>query len=80
MKAMRTKAHTERYKNMKNRLIVYLLPEEKEALNRMSENDVRPPDAQLRFLLVNEALRRGFLSTNANDDTTRQGKNVVVAA
>jgi hypothetical protein len=57
---------------MKNRLILYLLPEEREALMRMAESDVRPPDAQIRFLLINEAVRRGFLTSDkSNSDAKR---------
>lgn len=61
---------------MKNRLIIHLLPDEREALQRMSEQDVRPPDAQIRFLLVSEAVRRGFLtgSTNSKSAESYQGQ------
>jgi hypothetical protein len=49
-----------------NRITVHLLPDEQAALSRMVETDVRSPDAQLRYLLVEEARRRGLLPTGKN--------------
>ncbi|MCB9150205.1 MAG: hypothetical protein H6641_15725 [Caldilineaceae bacterium] len=51
---------------MRNRVIVHLLPEERAALLEMSSADVRPPEAQIRYLLVSEAARRGLLSQKNN--------------
>lgn len=44
-----------------NRIVVHLLPDEQAALSRMVEADVRPPAIQLRYLLTEEARRRGLL-------------------
>jgi len=45
---------------MRNRLIVYLSSEEWAALDTIAKEEVRPLEAQLRFLLVSEAARRGI--------------------
>ena len=52
----------------KNRVILHLLPDERAALQRMSEDDVRPPAAMLRYLVNREAQARGLLPTK-NDCT-----------
>ena len=49
---------------MRNRIIVHLLPGEKEALQAMAEQDTRPPAAQIRHLLVTEAAKRGIRIVN----------------
>jgi hypothetical protein len=46
---------------MMNRIIVHLMPEESAALSAMIAQDTRTPRDQLRYLLVNEAKRRGLL-------------------
>ncbi len=45
---------------MRNRLIVYLSPGERQLLQRMAIEDIRPPDDQIRYLIVNEAIKRGI--------------------
>lgn len=50
-----------------NRIVVHLLPDEQAALSRMVEADVRPPAIQLRYLLTEEARKRGLLPTNATN-------------
>ena len=47
---------------VRNRVIVHLSPTELEALRHLGAIEVRPPDDQLRYLLVNEAKRRGLLT------------------
>jgi hypothetical protein len=47
---------------MLNRLTVSFTAEESEALERMSMEDFRPPKDQIRWLLREEAQRRGLLS------------------
>ena len=44
------------------RLTISFEPEEQVALQRMAEQDFRPPKDQLRWLLRQEAQKRGFLS------------------
>lgn len=48
----------------KNRIFIHLETEERAALQRMAELDTRPPAQVMRYLLKNEAERRGFLPTN----------------
>lgn len=42
------------------RLTITLDQEEREALTRLAQADVRPPKEQLRFLLRSEAEKRGL--------------------
>ena len=66
---------------MTNRVTVVLSLDEQEALHEMCKQEVRPAKNFLRWLVVNEALRRGVLPTNANSDVNpRQGSHVAVAA
>ena len=44
------------------RLTISFEPEEQLALQRMAEEDFRPPKDQLRWLLRQEAQKRGLLS------------------
>ena len=65
---------------MSNHLIVNLAPEERRLLLQLAKTDIRPPDDQILYLIVNEAQRRGILpSENANSDAIRQDKPVAVA-
>lgn len=63
---------------MQNRVIVHLLPNEKEALQMMSNEDVRPPDQLIRWLVLKEAKRRNLRvfehkSTSAGTDNRNAG-------
>ena len=57
-----------------NRIIVHLMPEETAVLSAMVVQDTRTPCDQLRYLLVNEAKRRGLL---ADSPTKNEGSTVV---
>jgi hypothetical protein len=48
---------------MITRLTVSFTPEERQALQAMAETDIRPPKEQVRWLLRQEAKRRGLLSS-----------------
>lgn len=66
---------------MQNRVIIHLLPEERAALQRMADEDVRPPNETIRFLLINEAVKRGLLNAiKANTGAIRQDMHAGVAA
>jgi hypothetical protein len=56
---------------MVTRLTINFTPEERKALQRMSETDFRPLKDQVRWLLHEEAKRRGLLQT-ANRHTQSQ--------
>ncbi|RIK36216.1 MAG: hypothetical protein DCC55_27960 [Chloroflexi bacterium] len=65
---------------MRNRVIVHLLPSERAALLQMAEHDFRPPNEQIRLLIISEAQRRGILPTNDNTNaSSRQAQSVGVA-
>ncbi len=53
---------------MVNRIIVHLSPEEREALQDLAVHDVRSPADQVRYLVVEEAKRRGMLPIQKNRD------------
>ena len=59
---------------VRNRVIVHLSPAELDALRHIGAIELRPPDDQLRYLLVNEAKRRGLL---ADPPTKSEGSAVV---
>lgn len=63
---------------MANHLIVHLSPEERRLLLRLAKTDVRPPHDQIRYLIVNEAQRRGILPTNNNTGAIRQDSHAGV--
>jgi len=55
---------------MAKSLHVILRREERSALLRMSKDDVRMPNDQLRHLIVSEAIRRGLMqASNVNRAT-----------
>ena len=66
---------------MRNRLIVYLSPGERQLLQRMAIEDIRPPDDQIRYLIVNEAIKRGITENQSatggslDADTCSAGKD-----
>jgi hypothetical protein len=62
------------------RISVPMTVEEREALRTLALNEMREPREHVRFLIKQAIKHQCFFSTNANDDTTGQGKNVVVAA
>ena len=72
--------------NMKKlRVIVDFQETEQAALNALCQADYRLPDDQIRWLVINAAKHRGIisdkqLSTNAESDTTGQGKRVALSA
>ncbi len=47
---------------MVNRIIVHLSPEERETLQHLAVHDVRTPADQVRYLVLEEAKRRGLLT------------------
>ena len=47
---------------MQRPITLHLSPQERTALMSMAIQDVRPPNDQLRYLLVSEAKRRGLLT------------------
>ena len=47
---------------MQRAITLHLSPQERAALLSMAIQDIRPPNDQLRYLLVNEAKRRGLLA------------------
>jgi hypothetical protein len=49
------------------RLTIILAPEERELLDRLSQADLRPVKEQLRWLLRQEATRRGLCPCEAAD-------------
>lgn len=53
------------------RLTISLTPAESDALRRMVELDFRPPREQLRWLLRQEAQRRGLLPSCSENVTIR---------
>lgn len=57
---------------MLTRLTISLTPEEADALGRMVEADFRPPKEQLRWLLRQEAERRGLCLI---ESVTAEGRN-----
>jgi hypothetical protein len=58
---------------MVSRLTVTLEPEERTALERLCEADVRPPQWAVRHLILSEAKRRGLLDpTKDNGAGVRQ--------
>lgn len=63
---------------MVNRLTVTFSDDIGSALAKMSTADCRPPRDQIRYLVINEAIRRGivvsdvFSSKNANGAGVRQ--------
>ena len=59
---------------VRNRVIVHLSPTELEALRHLGAIEVRPPDDQLRYLLVNEAKRRGLTVTQYTERLARGAK------
>jgi hypothetical protein len=48
---------------MITRLTISFTPEERQVLQAMAETDTRPPKEQVRWLLRQEAERRGLLSS-----------------
>ena len=50
---------------MYRRLTIILAPEERELLDRLSQADLRPVKEQLRWLLRQEATRRGLCPCEA---------------
>lgn len=63
---------------MMNRIIVHLMPEESAALSAMVAQDTRTPRDQLRYLLVNEAKRRGLLHDPPDSRQHRNGESAVL--
>ena len=54
------------------RVTSYLDESEAKALLKMAEGECRDPGAQLRWLLIQEAVHRGLLAPQANDKTESQ--------
>ena len=50
-------------------ITVYLPQEELRLLLRLSIDDLREPDAQIRWLVISEAMRRGILPANGKAST-----------
>ena len=57
------------------RLTISLTPEEREALERMVEADFRPPKEQIRWLVREEARRRGLLPVAKAGKVPEGGNN-----
>lgn len=54
--------------------------EEREGLRLWSQRESRDPRELTRTLIRQELIRQGILSTNAESDTTGQGKRVALSA
>jgi hypothetical protein len=64
----------------RSRVTVDFLIPERDILQRLCDQDIRPAAEQLRWLVLTEAQRRGILSANANSDGIREDTSVAVAA
>lgn len=62
---------------MTKQITVDLSPQERAALLDMAIQDIRPPNEQLRYLVVSEARRRGLLDPPS---AKNEGSAVVLAA
>jgi hypothetical protein len=62
---------------MLSRLTISFTPDETKALRRLSEMDFRPPKDQVRWLVRQEAKRRGlWLPDDAQDQQVEEGCDV----
>lgn len=75
-----TKCHKDGYTGglvMLRRLTISFTEEERNALQQMAEYDFRPPKDQMRWLLRQEAQRRGLLPTHDTQEaqTVQDSRN-----
>ena len=59
---------------MIQRLTISFTPDERKALQAMAEKDFRPPKDQLRWLLREEAQRRGLLPAKQEARPAQPGR------
>ena len=56
---------------MTNRLVITLESEERKALDELARCEFRDSRSQVRRILINELIRRGFLRSTIKDSATR---------
>lgn len=64
----------------KSRVTVDFFAHERDVLQELCEQDIRPAQEQLRWLVLNEAERRGLQLSKNSDAPTYQGRRVAIEA
>lgn len=63
------------------RITIPITTEEREALRSLAKKELRDPREQVRYLIQQELIRHGRLSTNTESDVnTRQSSHVAFSA
>ena len=62
----------------KSRVIVDFFLPERDVLQELCEQDIRPAQEQLRWLVLNEAKRRGLQLQKNSDASTYQAERVAI--